>query len=42
MKTSDVVILAVAAVVLIKLDAYHNPFGRTARVLSKLSFKKSK
>ena len=42
MKTSDVIIVAVGAIILIKLDAYHNPFGRTAKLMKKLSFKKSK
>ncbi|QXO10098.1 hypothetical protein pEaSNUABM37_00137 [Erwinia phage pEa_SNUABM_37] len=42
MKTSEVIVVAAVAVILIKLDAYHNPFGRTAKILKKLSFKKNK
>jgi len=42
MKIANVVVATAVVVVMAKLEAYHNPFGPTAKVMRKLSFKKKK
>lgn len=39
-KAINIISTVATVVVLVKLDAYHNPYGRTAKLLKKLSFKK--
>lgn len=41
-KAINIISTVATVAVLVKLEAYHNPFGPTAKLLKKLSFKKKK